>query len=272
VKYKLLALDLDGTTLNSAHQILPSVKQEIARIKQDAIVLLVTGRHHSAAKPYYYELELDTPIISCNGTYMYDYHRGVILAENSIPKANAEKFVELASQHQLKMVMYVTESMTYSRTAPVDYMVKLEQWAQGYSDALKPSIRRIDSFQTEIASAEYVWKFVVEGEINDVRAFAEDPFIASAFSGEKSWSNRIDFSNVGNTKGARLAQYLEQIGIKPAEIVAIGDNHNDISMIELAGLGVAMSNADEDVKRMANIATRESNDGLGIAEIIATYF
>ncbi len=93
------------------------------------------------------------------------------------------------------------------------------------------------------------------------------------FPGEKSWSNRIDFANKGNTKGgARLAEYIQTIGIKPSEVIAIGDNHNDISMIELAGIGVAMANADDVVKRAADILTPEGNDGQGIADIISTYF
>ena len=70
---KLLALDLDGTVLNSNHSISPHLVETIKQISEIAHVIIVTGRHHVAAQPYYNELGLDTPIICCNGTYIFDY-------------------------------------------------------------------------------------------------------------------------------------------------------------------------------------------------------
>lgn len=272
MKYKLLALDLDGTTLTSNHEILPQVKQEIQRVKDDVVVLLVTGRHHTAARPYHHELGLDTPIISCNGTYIYDFSSDTVVKENALPKEKAKQFLQLAHQHQLNMVMYVTDAMTFSSQKPIEYMKALEAWAEDFPVAIKPEIRRIASFEQELALNDYIWKFVVEGDIEQIESFTRLPFIQNEFSGEKSWSNRIDFANKGNTKGARLAEYIQTLGITPSEVIAIGDNHNDISMIELAGLGVAMANADDAVKRAADISTPEGNDGKGIADIISTYF
>lgn len=272
VKYKLLALDLDGTTLTSQHEILPQVNKEIQRIKDDVVVLLVTGRHHTAAKPYHHELGLDTPIISCNGTYIYDFNNESIVKENALPKDKAKQFLQLARQYRLNMVMYVTDAMTFSSENPIEYMKALEAWAEDFPAAIKPEIRRIASFEHELEQNDYIWKFVVEGDIEQIESFTQLPFIQDEFSGEKSWSNRIDFANKGNTKGARLAEYIQTIGIKPSEVIAIGDNHNDISMIELAGLGVAMANADDVVKCAADILTPEGNDGQGIADIISTYF
>ncbi|MEL0618687.1 HAD hydrolase family protein, partial [Cobetia marina] len=80
------------------------------------------------------------------------------------------------------------------------------------------------------------------------------------FTGEKSWSNRIDFASIGNTKGAALAQLIKRKGISPEHVVAVGDHHNDISMLKLVGMGVAMANADDSLKGHAKMITRRNND------------
>ncbi len=69
MKYRVVAFDLDGTLLNSKGEILPSSIEAINSARErGAKVVLVTGRHHTAVKPYYHQLQLDTPIICCSGT------------------------------------------------------------------------------------------------------------------------------------------------------------------------------------------------------------
>lgn len=270
--YHALALDLDGTTLTSAHTIMPAVKHAIMRIKEKAAVILVTGRHHTAAHPYHHELGLTTPIICCNGTYVYDYRHQLILAENAIPHELAQCFIALAQAHQLNLVMYVTDRMVYSSHNPASYMEAMQQWATGFPPHIRPQVTSVHSFEDELASSTHIWKFVAEGDIAAIHSFSSHPFIRENFSGEQSWSNRIDFARKGNNKGARLKEYLEQQQINPVQLVAIGDNHNDTSMLSLAGMGIAMANAETQVKLMANMVTTESNDGRGILDVLNTYF
>ena len=82
----------------------------------------------------------------------------------------------------------------------------------------------------------------------------------------------MDFARAGNSKGARLAELLTQLDISPARVVAIGDNHNDISMLTLAGLGVAMANSDEPVRRAAQHITAEDHNGRGILDTLTRCF
>ncbi|MDB1126052.1 Cof-type HAD-IIB family hydrolase [Vibrio algarum] len=266
--YKVLALDMDGTVLNSENGIHPDVVQAIRKAKENCHVLMVTGRHHTAAKPYYQQLELDTPALCCNGTYIYDYHNHEVLIENAISKQNAQYFLKLAQGYGMKVVLYTTHSMVYSSSQPIDYMKALESWAAGFDTMLRPSIKRVDSFVEEINEAEYIWKFVIEGDPENIAKLESLDFVRENFSGERSWSNRVDFAAIGNSKGHRLAQYLEQQGYLPEDVMAVGDNHNDISMIKLAGLGVAMSNADEKVKAAADLVCQSDNNQGGLAHLI----
>ncbi len=266
--YKVLALDLDGTVLTDKHTIHPEVKKMIQEAQQHYHVMIVTGRHHTAARPYYYELGLTTPIICCNGTYIYDYHNNQVVAHNAIEKPVALDFITLAQEHNAKMVMYVTDAMLYSNREPIHYMQDLELWSQSLPEQVRPNIHKIDSFYEQATQTDLVWKFVVEAEPAAIEDLLQHPFIQNHFCGERSWSNRIDFAAKGNTKGSRLAEYLAQQGYQSNEVIAVGDNHNDISMIRFAGLGVAMQNADDTVKSYADeICSTDSNQD-GLARLI----
>jgi len=266
--YKVLALDLDGTVLTDEHTIHPEVKLAIQEARDKCHVIIVTGRHHTAARPYYDELGLTTPIICCNGTYVYDYEKEQVLAQNSIDKEDALTFIDLAKEFQVKMVMYVTDAMTYSNYNPITYMAALENWAKEAPLKHQPKIYKIDSFSDEVKNTEYVWKFVVEGLPSSVERLQEHPWVKDRFNGERSWSNRIDFAAKGNSKGLRLAEYVSELGYHPNHIIAVGDNHNDISMLSYAGLGVAMLNSDELVKSHSKAVCMTDNNHDGLARLI----
>jgi Cof subfamily protein (haloacid dehalogenase superfamily) len=236
------------------------------------MVLLVTGRHHTAARPYHHELGLTTPVISCNGTYIYDYQTNSVLKESAIPRETAQQFLQLAQQHDLNLVMYVTDRMAFSAHNPIAYMNVLARWSENFPADIRPQIVGVSSFEAELANSEYVWKFVAEGDIERINAFAQLDWIQENFTGEQSWKNRIDFSRRGNTKGARLHEFLAQHQIDPQQMIAIGDNHNDISMLKLAGVGVAMANAEAEVKAIADRITKESNNEQGILDVLQEYF
>ncbi|MDA5495543.1 HAD hydrolase family protein [Yersinia intermedia] len=143
-------------------------------------------------------------------------------------------------------------------------MAALQQWATSFPPPLRPQMACVHSFEDELANSLHVWKFVAEEDIATIQAFSSHPWVREHFSGEQSWSNRIDFARM------RLREYLEQQGINPAQLIAIGDNHNDTSMLCLAS--IAMANAESQVKRMADRVTSESNDKLGILDVLNTYF
>ncbi len=268
--YKLLALDLDGTVLDSKHTISQALIDTIQSIAVNTHVVIVTGRHHVAAKPYYDQLGLSTPIICCNGTYIFDYQNDVVIQENAIDKDKADQFITLSQAHDLKMVMYVRDAMLYSRARPINYMEALLTWSQTFPENCRPNIQKVDDFQLEAQRSEYVWKFVVEGEVD---RFAALPFIKNHFNGERSWIDRVDFAATGNSKGNALRQYVQPLNIALEECVAVGDNHNDISMLKAVGMGIAMQNADDTVKSTADLITKKTNDDKqGLAQLLGQLF
>lgn len=269
--YELLALDLDGTVLKSDRSISPFLIEQIRQLSETTPVMIVTGRHHTAARPYYQQLGLKTPIICCNGAYLYDYQTEQVLQHNALSPDVAKQFITLAEQHDVTAVMYVTQAMLHSKHRPLPYVEALSDWANSLPELNRPQIYKVDSLFDEVEQHPHVWKFVLEGQ--EVEHFAQLPFVKQYFNGEYSWANRMDFAGIGNTKGAALTEYLKTQGIEADRVVAVGDHHNDISMLTLAGMGVAMLNADDAIQHIADRVTSGTNDDdMALASLIGELF
>ncbi|GAB3481742.1 Cof-type HAD-IIB family hydrolase [Marinomonas epiphytica] len=271
MKYQFLALDLDGTVLKSDRTISADLIRTVQHLAQKIPVVIATGRHHTTARPYYHELGLTGPIICCNGAYVYNYQQEKVIQHNAIPKPLAKDFLRLAQDQNMAAVLYATHAMMHSVSHPIPYIDALADWAEQYPENVKPQVYKVADLQQELDANEYIWKFVLEGE--GVAAFASQSFIEEHFSAEQSWRDRFDFAYKGNTKGRALRSYLDSLGIDPIHMVAIGDHHNDISMLKLAGLGVAMGNAGSEIKAIADrVAVGHNDEEQGLSSTLIEVF
>ena len=269
--YQAIAFDLDGTLLNSQGQILESSKNVIRHVRERGIkVVFVTGRHHTAVKPYYYELNLDTPIICCNGTYIYQPQTDEVLISNPLSKAQSEKVITLAEQHDIDLLMYSRDAMNYSRLNP--HMEKFTRWVASCPQEVRPNVKQMDDFRALLDNPnEVVWKFVVSHPDRHVMETVVAALPTNEFSSEWSWIDRVDVANQGNSKGGRLLELLKIWNIDPQYVISFGDNHNDSSMISAVGMGIAMGNAEQEVKSIAKRVTL-SNDENGIEKALEELF
>lgn len=265
--YQAIAFDLDGTLLNPQGQILDSSKQAIQRARDKGLkVFFVTGRHHTAVKPYYHEINLDTPIICCNGTYVYHPQTNEFSFGNPLSAKQAEKVISVAEKYQIQLLMYSRDAMNYMTLNP--HMEKFLKWVNNCPENMRPLVNQVDDFRTLYnRPEECIWKFVVSHPEREVieKAIAELP--PTEFSSEWSWIDRVDVANNGNSKGGRLLDVLNVWHIDPQNVICFGDNHNDTSMITAVGLGVAMGNAEDEVKQQAKRVTL-SNAEDGIAQVL----
>lgn len=272
MSYKLLALDLDGTTLRSDYTISTEIVAEIDRIKQQASVILATGRADTAVQPYYHQLDLSTPAICCNGTYLYDFSTKKVSANQGISHEEARLFMKLARAHNIYFEVYLDHYMAYDQQFARQHILDLTNWATQFPLEIRPDIRGVLSLEEALEASQFIWKFVLEGEMEVIEEFLSLPEISASFHGEKSWSNRFDVNKRGNDKGTALKAYCQAQQISASEVVAIGDNHNDLSMLKFAGLSVAMQNADFLVQSAADRVTKATNDQNGILEILKDCF
>ncbi|WP_018607751.1 pyridoxal phosphatase [Uliginosibacterium gangwonense] len=264
MKYKAVALDLDGTLLGSDLKIRHEVAETIQSVRAAGVrVLMVTGRHHSAAMPYHHQLGLDTPLMCCNGTYAWDTRSGRALMPRPLEKAQACHTLELVRQHGVHTLVYVDGSMTYEVVEP--HLARILTWAESVPPALRPSIRQVANFEAEIEAAEHVWKFATTTpNLEHLHAFGCAVEQETGLSCEWSAKDRIDVAQQGNSKGRLLVEWLRSEGIAPEQTIAFGDSPNDISMLQAVGLGIAMGHSNEAVRTAAKLVAG-SNDSAAIA-------
>ncbi|MDR5615839.1 pyridoxal phosphatase [Arsenophonus sp.] len=270
MSYRVIALDLDGTLLDPQKQILPQSLAAINQARRQGIkVIIATGRHHVAIHPFYQALNLDTPAICCNGTYLYDYHAKKVLESDPLSAAEATKVVAYLQGTDINHLMYVDDAMLYQQHN--DAIERTLKWADSLPENQRPNIHKIDNFNTAIQQVTAIWKFATcTPDIEKLRTFSQTIQQELELACEWSWFDQVDIAKKGNSKGLRLQRWVESQGLTMKDVIAFGDNFNDVSMLTAAGLGVAMGNSCDEVKKHADIIT-DQNSAPGIAQVIEKY-
>lgn len=260
---KLISIDLDGTTLDKKHKILPenliALREAIVRgIK----VVVNTGRHYTAALPVAEEIGVNAPLISNNGARITDISTGKLIYHCPLSK---EQVLMIANECR-KRGWYSAASLNsvvYSDVMPpalqkfideghkLDVRVTGEDYYQGWQEA--------DSMMVLVEGPEiYQAQDILQGK------FGDELHIAI------SMPPCMDVMNVAAGKGKSLIWLAENYGIKREEIMAIGDSFNDIDMLQAAGLGVAVANAHEALKQVADHTTID-HEQAGVAQAIKKF-
>lgn len=270
MKYRLIALDLDGTLLDSQLAIRPQTLVALAQVRSRGIrVVLVSGRPHVAVYPYHHQLGLDTPAICCNGTYAYDYAARRALMANPLRKTQTLQLLEKARKYGVQGLLYVDDLMTYEIDNP--RLMRLRAWAATLPEAVRPAMVQIKSFERAAEEAAIIWKYLaIARDMDSFPQFVRE--VESELSVQCEWSgtDRLDIVQADNSKGARLAEWIATQGIAPEEVIAFGDHRNDISMLKMVGLGVAMGNSDAVVQSNAQWVAG-TNDTDAIAETLQRF-
>lgn len=268
--YQAVAFDLDGTLLSPNATILESSKLAIQKVREKGIkVYFVTGRHHTAVRPYYAELGLDTPVVCCNGTYVYDFQNEKVVIGNPLPPQVASQLINNAQAQGIHTAVYFQDAMTYE-TLNIHFE-KFQKWVASCPESVRPNVYQVDNFQQEIDKGTTIWKVLIsDPDLVKLQNFVEK-LPLDQVSPEWSWVDRVDITSVGNSKGARLAELLKIEGIDPQNVIAFGDNFNDISMLETVGLGIAMGGSEEEVQQKAK-KTIGSNSEDSIANELKQQF
>lgn len=269
MSYKAIAFDLDGTLLSSQATILDSSKQAIKQAQEKGIkVFIVTGRHHTAVRPYYAQLGLDTPVVCCNGTYLYDFHHDKVLWGNPLTTEQATFLIRSAQAEGIHTAVYTRDSMTYE--ALNAHFTKLLTWVNSVDEAVRPDVHQVN-FDDILDGNTLIWKILISDPNLEKMQKYVDNLPLDQFSPEWSWVDRVDITANGNSKGACLAQLLKLEGIEPKETIAFGDNFNDISMLSLVGMGIAMGESEPEVQQSAKKVIGSHNEdsiAAALAELV----
>lgn len=246
MQYKLLALDLDGTVMGHDLVIAPAVREAVTAAQAAGVhVTIATGRMFFAALPYAQQLGITTPIICYQGGMVRDPLSREILHHILMPgDAAAEAFGAL-TQAGIFAIAYIDERLYIQERRP-ELEAYLAYHPEGVEVVVLPELAQVLPEMPPTKILFMADSPVVERELGRMAALAGDRLAVV-----RSHALFGELTAPGISKGAALAMLAGDLGITAAETVAVGDQENDLPMIEWAGLGLAMGNAIPAVKALA---------------------
>jgi Cof subfamily protein (haloacid dehalogenase superfamily) len=264
--YKLLALDLDGTVIGRDLVIADAVRDGIANLQQRGVhVTLATGRLYSATIPFARYLGISAPVICYQGALLRHPQTDEVFAHIVMPSAPAAEVTTELLERDIFCVAYINEKHYIAgRRAELD--LYLSYHPEGAEIVVVPDL-------PAVVAANPPTKILFVGQNELIGSTLADlgPRYAGRLDTIRSHEYFGEITAVGVSKGAMLAILAERLGVTREEVVAIGDQENDLSMIRWAGLGLAMGNAIPAVQAAA-AAVLPSVQEAGVAYAIARYF
>jgi Cof subfamily protein (haloacid dehalogenase superfamily) len=278
---RLLALDLDGTLLNSHGQLSERNARAVADARQLGVrVAVVTGRRFRDARPIALELGLDVPLISHNGALTRHARTLETIALFPLPVAAARKALAIGRSAAVNPLLSEDKDglgvLVYDRLSGDNpAILKYVAWAR--------RIHGDDGAVLETASLEdYLDHDPVHltfsgtcGPLNELNQQLQRELGAEAkvFSTmyPKNDFGLLDVLHPGASKGVGVAAVAKELGISQDEVMAIGDNFNDLEMLRYAGTGVVMGNAEASLREAEGLHTTAANDEDGVALAIERF-
>lgn len=288
--YKLIAVDLDGTLLNSYGAVTENTKNAIKKVEeQGANVIIASGRPIDSIMTIANEIGSDKYFIAGNGAIVYDMKKKEIIYEKCLPKQKVLDIIKICEENSIGYNVYtekeiLTTSLKYNvlyyhkenLKKPEDKKTKISiinnmyEYIENDENSLFLKITVCDENKFVFNSIIRKLKEIRDIEVLEVSHMAKKMIRQGTeeFSVEYFYT---EISRANVDKWNAIEFLAEKMGINQDEIMAIGDNINDKEMIEKAGLGVVMAQSTPVVVNVANEVTASNNDE-GVAKILQKHY
>ena len=283
--YKLAAIDLDGTMLNSYGEVTQNTKDIIKQVQNKGVeVIIASGRPIDSLKTISKEIACDKYFISGNGAILYDIKNNQILYENILKKSKVLDIIKICEENSIFYNLY-TEKEVLAKS--LNYNVLYYY---------KENLNKDEDNKTHIHIMENIYDYIAEREekiikiticdnnqtifnsiLKKIKEISDIEVLEISHMSRKMikqgtveipieyFYTEISAKNVD--KWEAIEELARKLDIKNEEIIAIGDNINDKKMIENAGIGVVMEGSTQEVINVANFVT-DSNDNDGVANAL----
>lgn len=258
ISYKLLALDMDGTVLNSNNEISERTVNALDDFSNlGGKVIFATGRMPSAVEKYLSKVNADSFVVSHNGALVQDVLTGELLIKKTVTSEVFEKILDYAKNENVTLHLNFFNKVqapcatTYTKEYAKDLNIDIDE----------TSIFNHDEFPVSALLIEKKPKLKEFLSDMQEKFKGKFDFVLIPWK-EELWF--LQFLAPNTSKGDSVIQAAKQFDISPSEIISFGDSYNDIELIQMSGLGIAMGNACQELKDVANDVTL-SNDHDGIA-------
>ncbi len=268
--YKLVCIDVDGTLLNNRHKITKRTKEILLKAHELGVhIVISTGRMYTDAEYYSNLIGVKSPVIASNGAFIKEKDNDKVIYKDVLSESLSLKLLEIFRKHHIKpyfctphkfyygnimfKLFYLAAKVvgTRSNKLDVEYVFSWEQWQKVLHK------EKDNMVKSEIIYRDAALIYELRKELKNL------PQLEIIDSSKYN----IEITSKGVSKGKAVEMLASLYGLKREEIITIGDSGNDLSMIEYAGLGIAMGNAADIVKQKADYIT-DSNDNDGVANAI----
>jgi len=266
--YKLIACDVDGTLFDGSFVFSKANIEAVAKAQEKGVIfVLCSGRSYVSLKEFAKDLGIkpeENYIVGFNGGIIYDFENSVVVKQENLDKDAGMGIVKVFKEmpRNIEIVVYENgEHVLYEKGA---------QYAPIYQKTSRCSWEDTEDIVSATESLDTIAKIIFLGENGDLLALEKD--IAGQMGDTTctffSASYMLETSPIISNKGNGVKWLCERYGIDISEVICIGDNYNDLSMIKAAGLGVAVANAVDAVKEAADYVTENTCSNGAVAEVI----
>lgn len=288
--YKIVAIDLDGTLLNSFGEITPNTKEVLKKaIEKGVQVVLASGRPVSAIENIANEIGAEEYLISGNGALVYDIKEKKIVYDKFLSKDQVLEIVDICEENSIYCNVY-TEQEVIAKSLNYNVLFYHKENAKK-PEGKRTNINIVSNLRKYIEELSADSKFlkvtvcdpnrlIFNGIIRKLRNIETIDVLDVSHMSRKTIKDGTDdvqieyfyteITNKNVNKWSAIEYLLEKENIKPEEVMAIGDNVNDKEMIQNAGLGVVMGNSSPQMKEMADIVVSDNNSD-GIVEAVEKF-
>lgn len=268
---RMLFMDLDGTLLNDAKQITEGNRQalELALARGHGVII-TTGRPLKSAMDQAHKLGMDRPgcyLIAYNGAVVYDWTTQTQVFSRSLPLTTVQRVFDMVNARGEHIQTYDTWEVLVEPRCD-------DAAVRRYCQLIGMDFKVIGDVHRDLKE-EPVKCLVINYDVKDGLLEIQDWIRANMAEDVDCFFSCDQYLEVvprGMSKGEAVKMLCAQMDIPISEAVAVGDAANDLSMIEMAGIGVAMANGTQEVKAVADYITTLDNNHDGIAEVVERFF
>jgi len=253
----LLVCDLDGTLLDSQSRVSRENQEALeAFVGEGGLFTVATGRFRKAVELYRRQLPINAPAILVNGAVIYDFKSELTLWENSLP-IGSRQFIQdcMDAFPEMGVEIYQGDESFLIRPSA-------ETQAHILREKFEPVSAALDAVPLPWQKVLFAWE---PASLRAVDAWLK--VRAMPFRYTFSEPQFLEILDVAASKGSCLLRLVDLLGLSLDGVVAVGDNLNDLEMIQIAGVGVAVANAHTELKRIADRVTIH-HDSHAVAEVI----